>query len=324
MNVAIVAGGYSSEYVISVKSAQQVYDSLLKTQYIPYVVEISKEGWFVNADGNKINIDKNDFSFTKEGTKITFDAVFFAIHGTPGEDGKLQSYFEMLEIPFTTCNSFTSQLTFNKYVCKVFLEKFGITMANDVIIKKSDSIELKEIIDTTGLPCFVKANNSGSSFGVTKVKEADELDKALETAFEEDSEVLIEEFIEGTEVTCGVFKSENKELILPLTEIVSKKEFFDYEAKYTPGMSDEITPARLSGELTKRCQDEASRIYDILNCSGLVRVDFILKDNKFYFLEINTVPGMSENSLVPQQIRAAGYTTSEVYGMLIDDAINNR
>ena len=286
--------------------------------------EISKKGWFVSEDGNIFNIDKNDFSFNKEGKKVTFDAVFFAIHGTPGEDGKLQSYFEILGIPFTSCNSFTSQLTFNKYVCKVYLEKFGVVMAKDVMIRKNSNPDLKNVINTTGLPCFVKANNSGSSFGVTKVKEFQELEKAIELAFKEDFEVLVEEFIEGTEVTCGVFKSRNKELILPLTEIVSKKEFFDYEAKYTPGMSDEITPARISEHLTKQCQNEASRIYDILNCKGLVRVDFILKNNKFYFLEINTVPGMSENSLVPQQIREAGYTTSEIYGMLLDEAINNR
>ena len=197
-------------------------------------------------------------------------------------------------------------------------------MAKDVMIRKNSNPDLKNVINTTGLPCFVKANNSGSSFGVTKVKEFQELEKAIELAFKEDFEVLVEEFIEGTEVTCGVFKSRNKELILPLTEIVSKKEFFDYEAKYTPGMSDEITPARISEHLTKQCQNEASRIYDILNCKGLVRVDFILKNNKFYFLEINTVPGMSENSLVPQQIREAGYTTSEIYGMLLDEAINNR
>lgn len=324
MNIAIVAGGYSPEYDISVNSAKQVYNAISKTIYTPYIVEISKKGWFINHGEEILDIDKNDFSFIKDDTKITFDAVFFAIHGTPGEDGKLQSYFEMLGIPFTSCNSFVSQLTFNKFVCKLYLEKFGVVMARDFMIRRNDKTNLKGNIDVTGLPCFVKANNSGSSFGVTKVKEFQELEKAINSVFKEDSEVLIEEFIEGTEVTCAVFKSQNKELILPLTEIVSKKEFFDYEAKYTPGMSDEITPARLSEELTKQCQNEASRIYDILNCKGLVRVDFILKGNKFYFLEINTVPGMSENSIVPKQIREAGYTTPEIYGMLIDDAIKNR
>ncbi len=324
MNIAIVAGGYSPEYDVSVNSAQQVYKALSETKYKPYVVEISKKGWFVSDGEKTYDIDKNDFSFNKDGEKITFKAVFFSIHGTPGEDGKLQSYFEILGIPFTSCGSFTSQLTFNKYACKVFLEKSGVVVARDKMIRKNDTVDLEEIIALTGLPCFVKANNSGSSFGVAKVYEFHELNNAIESAFEGDSEVLMEEFIKGTEVTCGVFKSKGKELILPLTEIVSKKEFFDYEAKYTPGMSDEITPARISPELTDQCQNEASRIYDILNCKGLVRVDFILKDNKFYFLEINTVPGMSENSLVPKQIREAGYSTTEIYTMIIDELLKNQ
>jgi D-alanine-D-alanine ligase len=322
--IAIVAGGYSSEYVISVQSAAQVFDALNKQKYLPYVVEIQQFKWFVKIPGEEVDIDKNDFSFTTKGGKVTFDCVFIAIHGTPGEDGKLQSYFEMLNIPYTSCNSFTSLLTFNKYATKIYLEKAGILSANAVLVRYKQKVNAHPMVKHLGLPAFVKPNNAGSSFGVTKVKLEEHLQKAVEDALKEDHEVIVEEFIEGTEVTCGIAKLSDQELILPLTEIVSKKEFFDYEAKYTPGMSDEITPARIDDKLTKQIQQLSSKIYDVLDCKGLVRVDFIIRKGDPYFLEINTVPGMSKNSIVPKMIRTAEKTEGEVYGMLIEDALRKK
>lgn len=321
--IAIVAGGYSSEYVISMQSAAQVLEALDKKKYRPFIVEISKDKWVVNvAEGETVPVDRNDFSFVLGSTRVSFNCVFVAIHGTPGEDGKLQSYFEMLNIPYTSCNSFTSLLTFNKYATKIYLEKAGILSANAVLVHYKQKMNAHPMVRHLGLPAFVKPNNAGSSFGVTKVKLEEQLQMAVEGALKEDHEVIVEEFIEGTEVTCGIAKLEDQELVLPLTEIVSKKEFFDYEAKYTPGMSDEITPARVDEKLTKQIQQLSSVIYDVLDCKGLVRVDFIIRKGEPYFLEINTVPGMSKNSIVPKMIRAAGKTEGEVYGMLIEDAIN--
>ena len=321
--IAIVAGGYSSEYVISMQSAAQVFEALDKQKYEPYIVEIQQTKWFVNISGKEVGIDRNDFSFSKGSNKITFDCVFMAIHGTPGEDGKLQSYFEMLKIPYTSCSSFTSLLTFNKYATKIYLEKAGILSANAVLVRYKQKVNAHPMVKHLGLPAFVKPNNAGSSFGVTKVKLGEQLQKAVEDALIEDHEVIVEEFIEGTEVTCGIAKLKDKELNFPLTEIVSKKEFFDYEAKYTPGMSDEITPARIDSKLTKQVQQLSSKIYDVLDCKGLVRVDFIIRKGEPYFLEINTVPGMSKNSIFPKMIRTAEKTEGEVYGMLIEDAVNS-
>jgi D-alanine-D-alanine ligase len=322
--IAIAAGGYSSEYVISVQSAAQVYNAIDKQKFKPFIVEITRNDWFVKLTENDItSVDKNDFSVIINDEKIKFDCVFIAIHGTPGEDGKLQSYFEMLNIPYTSCNSFTSLLTFNKYATKIYLEKAGILSANAVLVRGMQKVNANPMVKHLGLPAFVKPNNAGSSFGVTKVKLEEQLQKAVEDALKEDKEVIVEEFIEGTEVTCGIAKLNNREIVLPLTEIVSKKEFFDYEAKYTPGMSDEITPARIDEALTWQIQHLSSRIYDLLDCKGLVRVDFIIKKGEPYFLEINTVPGMSKNSIVPKMIRISGMTETEVYGMLIEETLNN-
>lgn len=323
IHIAICAGGFSSEYDVSVNSAKQVKKALEGSKYAPWVVEISRKGWVVELDGAKtLPVDKNDFSFFDGGQKIKFHAAFMAIHGTPGEDGKLQSYFDLIGLPHTTCNSFVAQLTFNKKISKMMLRPFEIAMAKEVLVRSNEKPDPREILDVVGLPCFVKPNNSGSSFGVTKVLTEEDLEVALETGYKEDKELLIEEFIEGTEVTCGVYKAGDKKILFPVTEIVSKTGFFDYEAKYTPGMSDEITPARISEEDTKVCQELASKIYDIFNCDGIVRVDFILKNGTFYFLEINTVPGMSENSIIPKQIHAAGYSVSEIYSMVLDNVLN--
>lgn len=319
-NIAIVAGGDSSEWVISVQSAAQVAAEMKRLQYNAWVVQVRGASWdVIISDNEKASIDKNDFRFLLNGSKTTFDYALIAIHGTPGENGLLQSYFEMLSIPYTTCGVLASALTFNKYVCKVFLKEFGVKSAKAVLVKKNQKTDKNQIINTLGFPCFVKPNESGSSFGVSKINSADELEKAINHALTEGEEVIIEEFIKGTEVTCGVLKTKKKELVLPITEVISKKEFFDYEAKYTPGLSEEITPARISPDLTSRVQALTSKIYDALNCKGIVRIDYIISNDELYFLEVNTVPGMSPNSIVPKQLKEIGMSLGEAYQLIFED-----
>jgi D-alanine-D-alanine ligase len=317
--IAIAAGGDSSEFEISVKSALEV-SRVLSGSYATYIIMVRGTNWYwEDPKGRLFNIDKNDFTLKLDDKKIRFDAVFIAIHGTPGENGLLQGYFDMMKIPYTSCGAFCSALTFNKQACKLFLKEYGIPMAEALIIRKGENADKKMIISRTGLPCFVKPNDSGSSFGVSKVKKEDELIPAIEKAFVESSEVMIEAFMSGREVACGVVKSKNRKIVLPVTEIISKNEFFDYEAKYTPGKSDEVTPANLSDEITEEIQKLSSLIYDLLGCKGIVRVDFIIVKDKPWFLEINTVPGMTEESLVPKQIKAAGIQFEDMYSMVIED-----
>jgi len=317
--IAIAAGGNSSEYGISLKSALEV-DKILSSRYISYIIMIRGSNWYwEDSRGRYHSIDKNDFTLKTDNNRIRFDAVFIAIHGTPGENGLLQGYFEMLGIPYTSCDSFCSALTFNKQACKSFLREYGLPMAESLVLKKADKIDPVSILQRTGLPCFVKPNASGSSYGVTKVKKEDELLPAIDLAFSEGAEVMVEAFMEGREVACGVVKTSRKEIVLPVTEIISKNEFFDLEAKYTPGKSDEITPARLPGALTDEIRELSSGVYDILRCKGIVRVDFIITGNKPCFLEINTVPGMTAESIVPKQAAAAGIQLEELYSMVIED-----
>jgi D-alanine-D-alanine ligase len=317
--IAIAAGGDSSEFEISVKSAKEV-SKALSSKYITYIIMIRGTKWYwEDAKGRYHNIDKNDFSLMTDDYRVRFDAVFIAIHGTPGENGLLQGYFDMLSIPYSSCGTFSSALTFNKQATKLFLKEYRIPMAEAVIIRRDEKPEIKSIIKQIGLPCFVKPNSSGSSFGVSKVKVIDEMAPAIESAFKESEEVMIEAFMDGREVACGVVKTWNKTIILPVTEIISKNEFFDYEAKYTPGKSDEVTPANMHEELTDEIQKLSSLIYDLLSCKGIVRVDFIVIDDKPYFLEINTVPGMTEESIVPKQAAAAAITAEALYSMVIED-----
>ncbi len=320
--IALVAGGDSSEYGISVKSANEVCRSL-SSRYHIYLIILRNTNWYWEDQKGRIhNIDKNDFSLIVDDSRIRFDAVFIAIHGKPGENGLLQGYFDMLSIPYTSCDAFCSALTFNKQACKLFLKEYGITMAEAILIRKGDTIDKDQIIRKTGLPCFVKPNDSGSSFGVSKVKKKEDLQQAMETAFKESDEVLIEAFMKGRELACGVIKTRSKTLILPVTEIISKNEFFDYEAKYTRGKSDEITPADLPEDLKEKVQQLSSQINDILGCKGIVRVDFILVGEEPYFLEINTVPGMSAESLIPMQAAAANIPLEEIYSSVIEDLFN--
>ncbi len=317
--IAIVAGGDSSESEISVKSAKEV-SKALSSRYLTYIIHIKGSNWYwEDKKGRFHNIDKNDFSLVADEIRIRFDAVFVAIHGTPGENGLLQGYFDIIGIPYTSCGAFCSALTFNKQACKLFLKEYRIPMADAILIRQDHEHDQDAIIKQIGLPCFVKPNDSGSSFGVTKVKKKEELFSAIEHAFRESDEVMIESFMDGREVACGVVKTKSKAIVLPVTEIISKNEFFDYEAKYTPGKSDEITPADIPDELTDKIQSLSSHIYDLLGCRGIVRVDFIIVDQKPYFLEINTVPGMTEESLVPKQAKTGGISLEVLYSIVVED-----
>ena len=317
--IAIAAGGDSSEFEISIKSAGEV-SKILSSKYVVYIIVIRGTNWYwKDKKGRYHNIDKNDFSLQNDDHRIKFDGVFIAIHGTPGENGLLQGYLDMMKIPYTSCDAFCSALTFNKQACKLFLKEYGIKMADAVLIRKGDKFDLTDLNKQIGMPCFVKPNDSGSSFGVTKVKQKKELLPAIETAFKESDSVLIESFIDGREVACGVIKTKAKTLVLPLIEIISKNEFFDYEAKYTQGRSDEITPADVPPAITKEIQRISKYVYEILGCKGIVRVDFIVAGETPFFIEINTVPGMTKESLVPKEAAAAGISLEELYSMAVEN-----
>jgi len=325
-NIAIVTGGDSSELVISLKSADQVRQHLDRDKYDPFIVFIREDDWHVRLgddESEKIPINRRDFSFEKDGTRLRFDYAFIALHGPPGEDGQLQAYFDELGLPYSTSGARSLRLSFDKYACKQVLSKSGILMAEAVLIRKNEESTVKNatisILEKVGLPCFIKPNAGGSSFGVSRISKASELEDAVSKALEEDDEVLIETFIPGNELTCGVLKTPSREFIFPVTEIISKNEFFDYEAKYTVGMADEITPARITEMLAKKCQAISSKIYDLLDCKGIVRIDFINREGKLYFLELNGVPGMSRESIVPKQIRTMGHTESEIYNLIIQE-----
>lgn len=322
-NIAVLAGGNSSEFFISLKSAENVANGINKEKYNVYVVQIKGKEWTLINDFNcGLIIHKNDFSFTDRGQKETFDLVIPVIHGTPGEDGLLQAYFDMLNIPYVGSGVLASSLTFNKYYCNTFLRNFNIVnIAKSYLFKIGQKIDVGKIIKELGLPCFVKPNSAGSSFGVSKVKKEEDLLPAIENALKESNEVIIEEFIKGDEIQCGIFKTKEKEYKLPLVEIVPETEFFDYKAKYE-NLSEEIIPARISQELTEKCQSITSELYDVLNCKGILRMDFILKDGEYWFLEANTIPGMTNESLIPQIIKKAGMTIPEVMDLLIEDALS--
>lgn len=320
-NIAILAGGNSSEENISLKSAAQIASWLDKDKYSVYTILVKGISWTLkHAEYGDFPVSKDDFSVTIKGSKITFDCALIAIHGTPGENGLLQAYFELMGTPYTTGGVLSSSSTFNKDVCKLMVQSTGVNLAKGIKVKKSDSISSKEIVAKLGLPLFVKPNESGSSYGVSKVKTEEELLPAIEKAFTEDYTVLVEEFIPGRELSSGVIKVQGKSILLPVTEIVPKNEFFDYNAKYL-NQSEEITPARIGSKLTEKVQELSSKIYDTLDCHGIARVDYILSKDKLYFLEINTVPGMSEASIIPQQVKAMGSCMNDVFSWVIEDAI---
>ena len=323
-NIAIVAGGDSSEYVVSVRSGANVLKAINQELFTPWLVRVKGEEWIVLDGENKLSdIDKSDFSFTVNGQKCKFDYAYIIIHGTPGEDGLLQGYFEMLHVPYSSCDVQSSSLTFNKFFCNNYLRSFDIPMAQSVRLITGEKYSSEQIIASLGLPLFVKPSAGGSSFGVTKVKEANELVEAVNKALDESSEAIIEQFIDGKEFTVGVVKTGQRKLVLPVTEVIPKNEFFNYESKYIPGMADEITPARISEELTLKVQALSSRIYDLCSCSGIVRIDYILKDEIFYFLEVNTVPGMTKTSFIPQQIKAMGLNLTDLLTDIIHSGLKN-
>ncbi|MEO5582140.1 MAG: D-alanine--D-alanine ligase [Saprospiraceae bacterium] len=324
--IAFVTGGYSGEAVISYESAKTIEAHVDRDRYELYRVDIRKDGWFYNPSPEEyISMDKNDFSVIHKNHKLTFDAVLCGIHGTPGEDGKLQGYFELIGLPYTACDVATSAITFNKRYTVALAAFSGISVARSLHFFKTDSIHIEDVLSQIHLPVFVKPNNGGSSIGMSKVTSKDQLNTAIDKAFKEDDQILIEEFISGTELTIGVYKNGNKIVTLPITEIRSKKDFFDYEAKYTSGMAEEITPAPVSEDIAGLIRSQAARLYHIFHCKGVVRIDFIyeMSQQKAFMLEINTVPGQSANSLVPQQVRAEGLTLKEFYSSLIEGCFNH-
>ncbi len=320
-NVAVIMGGYSSEFEISLLSGQVVCDSLSKEHYNVYKVHILKDKWvYVDESENEFEINKADFSFSDGNNLIKPDVVFNAIHGTPGEDGLLQAYFDLIEMPHSSCNYYQAALTFNKRDCLSVLKSYGVHCANAYYLNKADEIVPEDIIKKVGLPCFVKPSRSGSSFGISKVKTIEELEPAIFKAYAEDTEILIESCLVGIEVSVGVIEYKGEILVLPATEIVSENEFFDYEAKYL-GKSQEITPARIPEEERDRVKAEAKRIYELLNMNGLSRSEFIIQEGVPHFIEMNANPGLSRESIIPKQAEAAGISLEDLFGNLIEQAL---
>lgn len=323
--VAIIAGGDSSEHEVSMNSAKGIYSFIDKEKYNLYIVELSKKAWeAVLPDGTRAKVDKNDFSFMDGNNKIKPDFAYITIHGTPGENGILQGYFELLDIPYSTCDVLVSAMTFSKFTLNQYLKVFGIRVAESMLVNKRFGIDDKDVVEKIGLPCFIKPNASGSSFGVTKVKTVEQIQPALKAAFAESDDVMIEAFMDGIELANGCYKTKDKSVVFPITEVVSQNEFFDYNAKYN-GEVTEITPARLSPELTDRVKKLTSVIYDILGCKGIVRVDYIITEGeKINMLEVNTTPGMTATSFIPQQVKAAGLDIKDVMTDIIEEGLTQK
>lgn len=314
-------GGFSSEFGISLKSGNVVYQTLDRDKYNAYRIHIFKDKWvYVDNSAAEFPVDKNDFSVTVDGKKTTFDCVFNAIHGSPGEDGFMQAYFELIGISHTSCGMYQASLTFNKRDCLSVLKPYGIKTAESYYLNLDDTVDEDAIINKVGLPCFVKANKAGSSFGITKVYKKDELQHAIDTAFKEDDEIIIEAFLDGTEISVGVISYKGKTKVLPLTEIVTDNDFFDYKAKYE-GQSQEITPARISKEMAKKVTETAKKVYDILKMTGFSRSEYIFKDGEPHLLELNTVPGLTKESILPQQANKAGISLNDLFGNAIETSL---
>ncbi len=316
-------GGYSSEYKISLKSGNVVYDTLEKDKYNAYRIHIFRDKWvYVDENNNEYSIDKNDFSVMVNNSKVTFDCVFNAIHGSPGEDGYMQAYFKLLNIPQTSCNMYQAALTFNKRDLLSTLKPYAIKTAESYFLNLGDKIDEEAIVAKVGLPCFVKANKAGSSFGISKVYKKEDLKTAIETSFKEDNEIIIEQFLDGTEVSVGVISYKGETTVLPITEIVSENDFFDYQAKYE-GKSQEITPARISDDYKTKVESVAKKIYEVLGMTGFSRSEFIFKNDEPHLLEVNTVPGLTKESILPQQAAAAGISMQDLFSNAIEEAMKN-
>jgi D-alanine-D-alanine ligase len=321
-NIAVVTGGYSGEAVISLKSAEVVMKHLDAEQYNCYKIILTREKWVLDREGKEFPIDKNDFSATVSGNKIKFHCVFMALHGTPGEDGKLQGYFDMIGMPYTSCGVVQSALTFNKAFTVAVLSRYGVNTAQSMVVHKKDKISADEILSKVSLPCFVKPNEGGSSLGASKVKRTEELMPAVAKALIEGEEAIVEEFIEGTELTCGVIRYKGKVKALAISEVVCKKEVFDFDAKYIDKSTEEITPARIPLPTEAECKNLSEYIYTVLGCRGMIRIDYILKKNKLYLLEVNSIPGLTERSFVPQQAEYAGISKKELFGNAIEEVFD--
>ena len=319
--IAIVAGGDSSENPVSLRSAATILEYMDKDKYEPYILEIEGKNWQVHvSEGVNAPVDRNDFSFTYQGKKTVFDYAYIIIHGTPGENGVFEGYLRLMRIPFSTCDVLPSALTFNKFVLNKTMKSCKVNVANSRRLRKGDKVDPDKIISKVGLPCFIKPTDGGSSFGTTKVKTREQIIPAVEEAFKENSEIMIESFMQGIEVTNGYYKTRKREVKLPVTEVVPKTDFFDYDAKYN-GKVEEITPARIPDELRDRIQELTAKIYDLLGCHGIIRNDYIITDgNKINLLEVNTTPGMTATSFIPQQIRAAGMNLTDVLTEIIEDS----
>ncbi|MBR1621297.1 MAG: D-alanine--D-alanine ligase [Prevotella sp.] len=324
--IAIVCGGDSSEHDVSISSAKGLYSFFDKDRYNVYIVEIKGTDWraWLN-DGTTARVNLNDFSFKENGNTVLFDYAYITIHGTPGENGILQGYFDLIHLPYSTSGVLVEAMTFDKFVLNQYLRGYGVRVAESVLIRRGqeNNIDPKSIAETVGMPCFVKPVNDGSSFGVSKVKNPDQLAPALRNAMMQSSEVMVEAFLDGTEITVGCYKTKKKTVVFPVTEVVTKNEFFDYDAKYN-GQVDEITPARIPDELAKRAQDLTSAIYDILHCNGIIRIDYIITrgedgKDKINMLEVNTTPGMTPTSFIPQQVRAAGLNITDVLTEIVEN-----
>ena len=321
--IAVVAGGDSGENAVSMRSAATVFENIDKDKYEPYILEIEGKRWEVSLpDGSKAPVDLNDFSFTVNGNKTVFEYAYIIIHGTPGENGILEGYLKLMRIPYSTCDVLASALTFNKFMLNQLLKSFGVRVADSILLRKGHTISSDEIVEKLGLPCFIKPTDGGSSFGTTKATEKSQIEKALKDAFDLNDEIIIESFLEGTEVTNGYYRTKSHEVFLPVTEVVPKRDFFDFDAKYN-GQVEEITPARISDDLRDRIQKLTGAIYDIVGCKGIVRNDYIITEGgKINLLEVNTTPGMTATSFIPQQIRAAGLNLTDVLTEIIEDSFN--
>lgn len=327
-NIALLTGGYSKEYDISVKSGKVISGHLDHQFFNVYLIKVALDRWTYCDDGGiEHEVNLNKFTLELATGTVSFDAAFIGIHGTPGEDGKIQGYLDMMQVPYNTCGRATSALTFNKYFCNEFVGRHGVNVARTLYLNKRDSLSTENILAFSGLPCFVKPNSNGSSIGITKVKKAEDLIPAIQKSFEVDDETLVQEFIPGTEITCGIFEKDGKLVILPLTQIISHKEWFDYQAKYEDGMADEITPAPIDETLAEQCRGISALLYRKLNCRGIVRFDYILTPEsfpggrQFYFLEVNTVPGLSEASIVPRQAASVGISLSQLFTDVLFETI---
>ncbi len=321
-NIAIVCGGDSSEHDVSLRSAQGLYSFFDKERYNVYIVDIKGQDWHVNLpDGTTAKIDRNDFSFVEDGKARLFDYAYITIHGTPGENGILQGYFDLIDLPYATSGVLVEAMTFDKFVLNQYLRGYGVAVADSMLIRRGFEhlVSEDEIEQRIGMPCFVKPATDGSSFGVSKVKNKDQLAPALRKAMLESDEIMVEQYLEGTEITIGCYKTSEKEVLLPITEVVTKNEFFDYDAKYN-GQVEEITPARISEDWARRVREITSHIYDILHCNGIIRIDYIIsKEGKIRMLEVNTTPGMTPTSFIPQQVKAAGMTMTEVLTDIVEN-----